>query len=152
MKKSKSPRRTKKSPTVTRIAVIVGGVALIAVLIGWYGMQRPADGVGDAQEPPLSAVAAEGKRAFTQNCASCHGSNANGTDRGPPLINKIYNPGHHSDEAIYRAVAQGSRQHHWRFGDMPAQSHVPHETVKQIIAYIREMQIANGIKYEPHRM
>jgi hypothetical protein len=47
---------------------------------------------------------------------------------------------------------RGARQHHWRFGDMPAQLQVSKEQVATIIQYVREMQRANGITYQPHSM
>lgn len=106
----------------------------------------------DINIPVLSLQAAKGKLSFDVNCASCHGNNATGTDQGPPLIHNIYNPGHHSDRSFYMAVDRGTKQHHWRFGNMPAQQHVKENEVTQIIKYIRELQVANGIIYKKHRM
>ena len=59
---------------------------------------------------------------------------------------------HHADEAFFMAAKFGVRQHHWRFGDMPAQPQVPKEDVANIARYIRELQVANGIVYREHRM
>lgn len=87
-----------------------------------------------------------GKRAFDAACASCHGGNAAGQDGvAPPLIHKIYEPSHHGDESFQRAAALGVRAHHWRFGDMPPVENVTQGDVTLIIAYIRELQRANGI-------
>jgi hypothetical protein len=47
--------------------------------------------------------------------------------------------------AFELAVRRGVRAHHWRFGDMPAQPHVPPEEIASITRYIRELQKANGI-------
>lgn len=102
--------------------------------------------------PQLSTQAEVGKKAFNSNCAQCHGANAAGTDKGPPFVHDIYNPGHHADEAFFMAAKFGVRQHHWRFGDMPAQPQVPKEDVANIARYIRELQVANGIVYREHRM
>jgi mono/diheme cytochrome c family protein len=143
----------KKWSLSVRLVAIAGGIVVIALLVGWwYGPLLSVDGSDMTEGPALSALAVEGKTAFAQNCVVCHGVNGAGTDKGPPLIHKVYNPGHHSDEAFYRAVAKGSPQHHWRFGNMPPQPHVARETVTQIIAYVRALQIANGIEYERHRM
>ncbi|MDZ4095735.1 MAG: cytochrome c [Paracoccaceae bacterium] len=101
--------------------------------------------------PALSAEAAEGERYFNAVCAACHGQNGLGTDQGPPLIHDIYNPGHHADEAFFRAANSGVPQHHWPFGNMPPQNLTQGE-VARIIAYIREVQAANGITYRPHNM
>ncbi len=106
----------------------------------------------DVKVPQLSPQAAGGKTAFDANCATCHGSNAAGTDKGPPLIHDIYNPGHHSDEAFFLAAKLGVRRHHWPYGDMPPQPQVTQEQIAAIVQYIREVQAANGIGYRPHRM
>lgn len=102
--------------------------------------------------PQLSAQAEAGKKAFDSNCAQCHGANGAGTDKGPPLIHDIYNPGHHGDEAFFMAAKFGVRQHHWRFGDMPPLPQASQDDVAKIIRYIRELQVANGITYREHRM
>jgi len=39
----------------------------------------------------------------------------------------------------------GVRAHHWSFGNMPAVEGLTRADVKMIIAYIRELQRANGI-------
>ena len=102
--------------------------------------------------PKLSPTALVGQRAYDATCAKCHGAYGLGTDKGPPLLNPIYNPGHHPDEAFLRAVRNGVRQHHWSFGDMPAQPEVSEEEIKQIVRYVREVQQANGIVYSEHQM
>lgn len=100
----------------------------------------------------LSVAAAAGKIAFEENCAACHGINAAGTEHGPPFINMIYNPGHHPNDSFYAAAHYGVRQHHWYFGDMPAQPQVTDAQISRIIAYVRELQEANGIRFQPHIM
>jgi mono/diheme cytochrome c family protein len=63
----------------------------------------------------------EGGRAlFETNCAVCHGENAAGSDQGPTLVHRIYEPSHHGDMAIMLAARQGVRAHHWLFGNTPA--------------------------------
>ncbi|TNC04187.1 MULTISPECIES: c-type cytochrome [Paracoccus] len=94
----------------------------------------------------LSLPAAKGRTAFDTNCASCHGENASGRDGiGPPLIDPIYRPGHHADIAFELAARTGARQHHWTFGNMPPTEGVTDADLAVIIAYIREIQRANGI-------
>jgi cytochrome c len=84
--------------------------------------------------------------------AACHGLRAAGTEKGPPLVHDIYNPGHHADIAFFTAAKLGVRQHNWPYGDMPAQRQVTEEQIAAIVQYIREFQLANGIGYRPHRM
>lgn len=94
----------------------------------------------------LSPLAEQGRAAFGKTCASCHGDWGQGNARlGPPLIHKIYEPSHHGDMAFLIAMAQGTRQHHWRFGNMPPQPTVGREEALAIIAFVREVQKANGI-------
>jgi cytochrome c len=94
----------------------------------------------------LSANATVGKTAYEAKCASCHGLNAVGQDGvAPPLVHKIYEPSHHGDEAFQRAAAQGVRSHHWRFGNMPPVEGLTRADVTMIVAYVRELQRANGI-------
>lgn len=95
--------------------------------------------------PTLSEAALAGEVLFNANCSLCHGANAAGTHQGPPLIHKIYEPGHHSDFSFRNAVRRGVQQHHWQFGDMPPVTTVSTDEVAQITCYIREMQRANGI-------
>lgn len=94
----------------------------------------------------LSTNAQIGKTAFEAKCAACHGINAVGqAEIAPPLVHKIYEPSHHGDEAFQRAVSGGVRQHHWSFGNMPAIEGLTRGDVAMIIAYVRELQQANGI-------
>ena len=94
----------------------------------------------------LSAEAVMGKNLFDENCGVCHGENAAGqAEVAPPLIHKIYEPSHHGDESFQRAVAMGVRAHHWRFGNMPPVEGLDRSDVAKIVAYVRELQRANGI-------
>jgi cytochrome c len=94
----------------------------------------------------LSNNAQIGQMAFETKCAACHGTNAVGQGGvAPPLIHKIYEPSHHGDEAFQRAAAIGVRTHHWPFGDMPPVEGLTRGDVIMIVAYIRELQRANGI-------
>lgn len=138
-------------PKIVVSAVLIGGVAVI----GWKAL-GPADpartATVDVKVPVLSQVAQAGKQVFDKTCKACHGANAGGTDKGPPLVHDIYNPGHHADMAFVLAARRGVRQHHWPYGDMPKQPQVTDEEIATIIRYVRELQLANGIKYRPHQM
>jgi mono/diheme cytochrome c family protein len=131
------------------LAALLGGVAVAS-----WNLAGPGDGDSRStvKEPPLSALAMEGKAAYDANCAECHGPSGAGTDKGPPLVHRVYNAGHHTDATFHVAVRAGVRQHHWRFGSMPPQPHVKSTQVDAIVRYVREVQAANGIPYEPPRM
>lgn len=142
---------------MNRKFLLVGACALAAVAA--YSILRPGPADESAQPtpvegsaivaiemPPIDGNAAIGQRIFENVCAACHGSNAVGIEgAGPPLIHVIYEPGHHADESFQRAVAVGVRSHHWRFGDMPPVDGLTRGDVSMVIAYIREIQRANGI-------
>jgi len=86
-----------------------------------------------------------GEQLFNNNCGGCHGVGAQGTDRGPTFLSKIYEPSHHGDSAFRLAVKKGVRAHHWNFGNMPKISGVSPDEVGQIISYVRWIQRENGI-------
>lgn len=144
-----SARRTSILPKLLVVGALIGGVAVI--LSRWNASVgfEPLD-----VKPPqqLSAVAGDGKALFEAECAACHGQAGGGTDKGPPLVHDIYNPGHHADLAFVMAARNGVRAHHWPFGDMPPRPQVTEAQINAIIRYVRELQQANGIVYRPHQM
>ncbi len=94
----------------------------------------------------LSAGAGhDGERLFNARCSSCHGVKGVGTDKGPPLVHRIYEPNHHADITFRWAIERGVKAHHWNFGDMPKLDGVKPEEVEAIIAYVRGIQRAGGI-------
>ena len=119
--------------------------ALIAAL-GWQGAAAE-DAMVAVEVPELSEAALAGKALFDGNCARCHGVNAAGRrTAGPPLVHRIYEPGHHGDLSFLLAARNGVRAHHWRFGNMPPVMGVTDAEVAAIIVYVRELQRANGIE------
>ena len=131
-----------------RFALIVGvTIAAVGILIGGvYMIQQEEQEVIVLVVPDLSPKAKTGMAAFETYCVECHGKNAAGTEKGPPLVHSIYRPSLHADFSFVRAVTVGVPQHHWLFGKMPPQSQLDRAEVDQIIAYIRELQRANGIQ------
>ena len=96
--------------------------------------------------PPTPPAHSEGEALFDRNCAGCHGTAGTGSEQGPPLVHRIYEPTHHADEAFYRAAAFGVRAHHWRFGDMPAVPGIRRQQVASVIGYVRWLQRQAGIE------
>lgn len=98
---------------------------------------------------PQAAGAAEegesGRALYEKNCSRCHGVEGTGTDKGPPLVHRVYHPNHHGDASFHIAVRTGVRAHHWRFGDMPRIEGVTGGQTDQIIKYIRGLQKKAGI-------
>ena len=128
------------------VVLALGGVAGYLVFDG--GTADEGQPIVSVNVPAtLSAQALLGQKTYDANCASCHGRNAAGQDGvAPPLVHIIYEPGHHGDESFQRAVAQGVRAHHWPFGDMSPVDGLTREDVADVVAYIRELQRANGIR------
>ena len=117
-------------------AFILSVLAVLPFLILACGSQQQEDGAQQQQG---------GAQHFADNCARCHGAMADGTDTGPPLVHRLYEPGHHADFAFQSAAKNGVIAHHWDFGDMPPVAGVSEAEVTQIIAYIRDLQREGGI-------
>ncbi len=108
----------------------------------------------DSSEPPKPTAASGpvpaefqvGETTFNANCAVCHGKQAAGTDHGPPLVHKVYEPNHHGDPAFQHAAANGVKAHHWEFGNMPKIDAVTPADVDQIVKYVRWLQRQAGIQ------
>lgn len=133
---------TDRLPGLLVLAVLVLGAGLLIAKF-----LSPSDDITvvSVVVPDLSPFAASGKTLFDENCIGCHGGNAAGSDKGPPLVHNIYNPGHHADGSFFVAAQRGARQHHWKFGNMPPQPQVTRDDIAAIVTYIRELQRANGI-------
>lgn len=147
------PKLIEHLPKIAVAIFVIGGVAVLASKM----TSGNSDGAGaqtvNVMVPTsFSPKAKRGAKTFADNCAACHGDNGSGSDKGPPLVHDIYNPGHHGDESFFRAVSTGVKQHHWPYGNMPPQTHINATMTGNIIAYVREVQAANGIVFREHRM
>jgi len=127
---------------------------LPAVVTALAGVLLAACGSGDDAErrarlglpaPGHAPDAQRGATLYASHCQQCHGPGARGSDKGPPLLHGYYTPGHHADLAFYSAVRNGVVQHHWDFGDMPAQPQVRPEQVADITAHVRDLQRRHGL-------
>lgn len=145
---------------IGRYAIIAVAIAAVLGIGFWWtgtngsGVTPSVNGTGPtgaalvevAVPETLSVNAKLGKLAFDAKCAACHGANAAGQDgAAPPLVHKIYEPNHHGDASFLLAAKNGVRAHHWRFGNMPPVEGLTDGDVKMIVAYVRELQRANGI-------
>jgi mono/diheme cytochrome c family protein len=128
-------RRTAAAVTVST-AVTVALALFAAACSGGSGGTAPAAGSGSGSE------------LYAANCASCHGSDLRGTERGPSHLSIVYEPNHHGDDSFRSAIAQGAGQHHWNFGDMPPVPGLDDDEVTAIIAFVRAEQQREG--FEPY--
>lgn len=117
----------------------------VATLVACGGGQDGGQGDGPA-DPGAEPLVAQGEDLYNRNCAACHGPDLMGTETGPPFLDEIYEPGHHSDESFYAAVQNGVQPHHWGFGAMPPIPALDQDDVEAIVAYVREKQREAGIE------
>lgn len=115
---------------------------LVLVLLATVGCSGSSD---DGADSEIAESARQGEELFNANCSACHGVGATGTVLGPPLVHRIYHPGHHPDFSIRNAVAQGVMQHHWPYGNMAPIAGLDSDNVENIICYIRQRQRAGGV-------
>ena len=132
-----------------KIAQAVGlGFLVFSIGVAPACSQGESPAGSPAMKPASAAVPDElkaGEAKFNANCSACHGVGGVGTTQGPPFLNKIYEPNHHTDEAFRRAAANGVKAHHWQFGNMPKIEGVTPEDVEQIIKYVRWLQHQAGV-------
>jgi mono/diheme cytochrome c family protein len=124
-----------------QIGICLLGLSLLAACDSSAPSKPAAVGGG-----PVPAEFQAGETIFNANCSACHGKQAAGTDHGPPLTHKVYEPNHHGDEAFKRAAANGVKAHHWEFGNMPKIDAVTPADVDQIVKYVRWQQRQAGIQ------
>ena len=129
-------------------AIAVGLVVFgFGILLTGCSQNEPGGGVSKGTVfPETPAELKDGEILFNANCSGCHGTHAVGSDSGPPLVDRIYEPNHHADVSFLLAVRKGVRAHHWGFGDMPPIPAVKDEAVERIVAYVRWLQNQAGIQ------
>lgn len=123
-----------------RQAVRLGG---LAALFGAAGLVLAQQAVVAPERVPFQY--GKGKHNFERYCAECHGQWGGGSDKGPPLMHRYYEPSHHSDRAFALAIVRGTHQHHWNFGDMQPVPGMAQEDIGPVIRYVRWLQKQNGV-------
>ncbi len=91
-------------------------------------------------------VDADGAAIYQARCASCHGDDLRGTDKGPSQLSIVYEPNHHGDDSYRSAIRKGAPQHHWSFGDMPAVDDITDDQIELVITYVRGEQQRLGFE------
>jgi mono/diheme cytochrome c family protein len=128
------------------VAVAVATVTLaFAAACGGGGDEVAAPTAGTVGGAPADLP---GAPLYAQSCASCHGADLRGTDRGPSHLSIVYEPNHHPDDSFRSAVANGVPAHHWSFGDMDPVPGLSEADVDAIIEYVRAVQAQEG--FEPY--
>ena len=112
----------------------------VAVTVACGGTESGGTASGESE-----SAFRQGESLFTTHCSVCHGAVGEGTQTGPPLVHAIYNPNHHPDFSFHNAVNNGVPQHHWVFGDMAPRPGLDEGNVSNIICYVRQLQVNEGI-------
>jgi mono/diheme cytochrome c family protein len=121
-------------------------ILLVAVVLSACSGSGAADGGGNQPSDP--ALIAAGSELYAEACASCHGADLRGTERGPSHLSEVYEPGHHGDAAFLLAVRRGVTPHHWSFGPMPPIDGLSDSEVEALVAFVRDVQRREG--FEPY--
>lgn len=122
-------------------SVLVLVLGTVIVLVG-----SCSDSGSPTAQAPSAAGEGEGAELYAARCASCHGADLRGTDRGPSHLSIVYEPGHHSDDAFRSAIRNGSPQHHWDFGAMPPVEGLTDDEVDSVIEFVRTEQERRGFE------
>jgi mono/diheme cytochrome c family protein len=126
-------RRITGSP----LGIIVAAMAL-AVGLAACGSEDASSGA------PTAPSADRGAELYAESCASCHGADLRGSDKGPSHLSVVYEPNHHTDDSFRNAIANGAPQHHWNFGDMEPVEGLTDDDVEAAIAFVRAEQQRQG--------
>jgi mono/diheme cytochrome c family protein len=122
--------------------VRAGSAVLVVLLSG----AACSDGDQPTAAPDRAELVAHGAEVYARSCASCHGEDLTGTDRGPSHLSVVYEPNHHPDAAFRSAIENGSSQHHWDFGPMPPVEGLDDRDVDAVIAFVRAEQDRRGFE------
>lgn len=119
--------------------------AMVAAALG-VALGGCGSGSGDTTAVTDPGSIQLGAGVYAESCASCHGADLQGTDKGPSHLSIVYEPNHHTDVSFRNAIANGAPQHHWTFGDMPPIDGLADEEVEAVIAFVRAEQERQGFE------
>lgn len=118
-------------------------VLMVTVALALSACTGDDVGSGVVVEIPANA---DGATVYSARCASCHGADLRGTDKGPSQLSIVYEPGHHGDDAYRSAIRNGAPQHHWTFGNMLAVESITDDQIERVITFIRSEQQQQGFE------
>lgn len=128
------------------LAALAVSLILAACTGDGSGAPTPTPTPPPAATPAPTAVPIlDGGTLFRQTCAVCHGVDLKGTNQGPPFLDRLYHPNHHSDASFRLAVQRGVIAHHWPFGNMPKIEGLSDQQIEAIITYVRDQQQQAGL-------
>lgn len=77
--------------------------------------------------------ASQGVQRFVEYCAGCHGADAKGGDKAPPLISAA-NPLNRSDAELFRIVRDGTN------GGMPPFAQIGDANIRAVLQFLRKLE------------
>ena len=119
---------------------------MAAGILGLSGFLVACGSTDPAPAGQADGVGSAGADVYASSCASCHGTDLRGTDKGPSHLSIVYEPDHHGDDSFRSAIANGAPQHHWAFGDMPPVEGLSGEQIEAVIAFVRGEQRRLGFE------
>ncbi len=127
---------------IARLATTIrsGTVACVAAIIVLAAVVGACGSSNTAPTRQASTGDEDGALVYATSCASCHGDDLRGTDKGPSHLSIVYEPNHHGDAAFRSAIINGAQQHHWNFGDMEPVEGLSDGEVEAVIAFVRSEQ------------
>jgi mono/diheme cytochrome c family protein len=124
----------KKAPLAAAFALLLPAAAMMATANGGWLKKVPASDRARINPYASQASAAEaGKQVFLNNCAKCHGEEAQGKNGRPDLHSERVT--HATDGEIAWILKNGNP---WK--GMPSWSSLPEQQRWQVITYIRSIQ------------
>ena len=123
-----------------RLAATAGVLAVSGLVVACGSTESVPVGAA------VSGADADGANIYAVSCASCHGADLRGTDKGPSHLSIVYEPNHHGDASFRSAIANGASQHHWNFGDMEPIEGLSEDQVEAVITFIRAEQERLGFE------
>lgn len=117
-------------------------LATVGMVLGVAACGGDDPGPAGAAGSPVD----RGAEVYAQSCASCHGADLRGTDKGPSHLSIVYEPNHHTDDSFRSAIVNGAPQHHWNFGDMEPVDGLTGDEVEAVIAFVRAEQERQGFE------
>lgn len=114
--------------------------AVVFAVFGTSGMDAFDD---QAAARTSSAAMEQGRSAFAQHCAACHGRMAKGTAHGPGLLSGSSDM---REEDIRAAIGKGVPNARGRHCEIGATSGIAPHDIDEIIAFLRELQRLQDVR------
>ncbi|MFK7945212.1 MAG: hypothetical protein AB8B85_20180 [Paracoccaceae bacterium] len=130
------------------VMMLLGGMLTYASQVLDSPLAIPADAkkFSYVREQAFSNPAIAGMRQFNDTCADCHGGRAEGTERGPGLLDRPYAKSFRNSEAFHSAVGLDIPAHLSFVTTDDDDSSIGFNTREQMSKFLREARKAKAMK------